>query len=332
MARCIRLRDSLRRIALLAVVGALASGCGGSNKPKDVLSDTQGEDEDSLVAPDILDVPDLVPDVPVRDPGTEVDAADVPEDEIGPVEVFTEDVHTDAGCEIDSDCPDPGPCLVGRCVDGICSTEARDCQDGDPCTKDSCDQTTGCAHDAISGCTTCGVSTDCIGHEPNQCVRGSCGLLDAGDASPPCPSAGSCPDGLECSPDSSQCVAHACRWITRVCDDQDPCTTDGCDPDRGCTHVQAVDAPPACHTCTKDLDCANLVADPCSVITCYLTSGRCRVDPKSCDDGNQCTVDSCDPATGCLHVEKVCNDGDSCTTDSCNPRHRHMRRHRPVVR
>ena len=52
MARCIRLRDSLRRIALLAVVGALASGCGGSNKPKDVLSDTQGEDEDSLVAPD----------------------------------------------------------------------------------------------------------------------------------------------------------------------------------------------------------------------------------------------------------------------------------------
>src|SRR6266436_1980841 len=37
-----------------------------------------------------------------------------------------------------------------------------------------------------------------------------------------------------------------------------------------------------------------------------------------CDDGNSCTVDSCDPATGCTHVAlqdgAPCDDGDPCAT------------------
>ncbi len=39
----------------------------------------------------------------------------------------------------------------------------------------------------------------------------------------------------------------------------------------------------------------------------------------NCDDGSVCTADSCDPATGCVHVAMDCNDDDSCTTDSCDP-------------
>ena len=40
----------------------------------------------------------------------------------------------------------------------------------------------------------------------------------------------------------------------------------------------------------------------------------------TCDDGDACTADSCDPQTGqCLHVPVVCDDGDACTSDSCNP-------------
>jgi YVTN family beta-propeller protein len=49
--------------------------------------------------------------------------------------------------------------------------------------------------------------------------------------------------------------------------------------------------------------------------------------PLGCDDGNMCTVDSCDVVSGCLHTaiagccraDLDCDDGDSCTTDTCNP-------------
>src|SRR5882672_9819753 len=39
-----------------------------------------------------------------------------------------------------------------------------------------------------------------------------------------------------------------------------------------------------------------------------------------CDDGNACTTDACDEATGvCTHQDVVCDDGNACTTDSCDP-------------
>ena len=40
----------------------------------------------------------------------------------------------------------------------------------------------------------------------------------------------------------------------------------------------------------------------------------------SCDDGNVCTDDSCDSATGCVNSSNTaaCDDGDACTTaDTC---------------
>jgi hypothetical protein len=38
----------------------------------------------------------------------------------------------------------------------------------------------------------------------------------------------------------------------------------------------------------------------------------------SCDDGNGCTVDSCEPEMGCVHTPVNCNDNNVCTLDSCN--------------
>src|SRR5207247_2321973 len=43
--------------------------------------------------------------------------------------------------------------------------------------------------------------------------------------------------------------------------------------------------------------------------------------PPNCDDGNLCTDDSCDPATGCVHTNNTrpCDDGNVCTTnDACS--------------
>jgi hypothetical protein len=41
--------------------------------------------------------------------------------------------------------------------------------------------------------------------------------------------------------------------------------------------------------------------------------------PVSCDDGNLCTMDFCDPAKGCQHPEISVEDGSVCTIDICDP-------------
>jgi hypothetical protein len=46
-------------------------------------------------------------------------------------------------------------------------------------------------------------------------------------------------------------------------------------------------------------------------------SGTCRGDALSCDDGNACTSDACDPSVGCLNPARdgLCDDGSACTRD-----------------
>ena len=89
-------------------------------------------------------------------------------------------------------------------------------------------------------------------------------------------------------------------------------------------------------SCTDGNACT--VGDACS-------GGTCTGAPRNCDDGNFCTSDSCNPATGCVYVNNtnpcndnnlcttgdtcsggtcsgtpiVCTDGNVCTDDSCNP-------------
>jgi len=56
----------------------------------------------------------------------------------------------------------------------------------------------------------------------------------------------------------------------------------------------------------------------CTTDSCDPAEG-CTTEPVTCDDGNACTTDSCDPATGCTTEPVTCDDGDACTTDSCDP-------------
>src|SRR6266446_2101572 len=39
----------------------------------------------------------------------------------------------------------------------------------------------------------------------------------------------------------------------------------------------------------------------------------------TCNDGNACTADTCDPTRGCLFATIACDDGNVCTDDTCNP-------------
>ncbi|MFT5429672.1 MAG: hypothetical protein ACI9OJ_000344 [Myxococcota bacterium] len=60
---------------------------------------------------------------------------------------------------------------------------------------------------------------------------------------------------------------------------------------------------------------------PCMEPSACNAEGECIASntPKTCDDGDACTTDSCNPDTGdCVNTPTVCDDGDACTAEACN--------------
>jgi hypothetical protein len=49
-----------------------------------------------------------------------------------------------------------------------------------------------------------------------------------------------------------------------------------------------------------------------------LCANNCELFAAICDDGNKCTVDTCNGGSTCSHSATNCDDGDPCTQDSCN--------------
>ena len=90
------------------------------------------------------------------------------------------------------------------------------------------------------------------------------------------------------------------------CEDGNGCTVDSFDRSLGlCTH-DAERLP-----CDDFNDCT--VSDFC-------VDGMCLGEGTSCDDGNVCTEDLCDPQQGCINrLRSNCDDDNPCTVDSCDP-------------
>jgi len=60
-------------------------------------------------------------------------------------------------------------------------------------------------------------------------------------------------------------------------------------------------------------------SDPCTVDMCDPQTG-CQNTAINCDDGNACTADTCDPASGCQNTPDegaACDDGNPCTNATC---------------
>lgn len=156
------------------------------------------------------------------------------------------------GCPCDEATPcdgDDNACTSDPvCEEGYCTGfEDLVCDDGNSCTADSCDVTT--------GCITTNLTTPC----------------EDGDY---CSYADSCNNG-------------ACKaGVALTCDDGDLCTDDACDAVVGCSHSHNN------ATCIDANDC--IEASVCNVGSC--TGGK--IVP--CGDGNACTVDRCNPETGCV--------------------------------
>ena len=159
-----------------------------------------------------------------------------------------------------------------------CSTH-EECDDGDSCTADRCDASSGdCVHAPIRGCcTTC------------------------------CESDEDCDDDRVCTVDS--CVDGGCRYDgAGCCETADDCldshteTQDLC-IDTFCVYALAR----APRYCDRPVDCTDggHYTNPCVDMACV--AGRCSYTPNP----NALPTDSC-----CLGVPD-CDDGDVCTDDNC---------------
>ena len=99
-----------------------------------------------------------------------------------------------------------------------------------------------------------------------------------------------------------------CYQGLEECDDGNPCTEDLCLKSEGCFFKPADDA-----VCDDEVACT--LNDHCSAGVCV------HEELESCDDGNGCTTDWCDPALGCRNDDNKldCDDSDPCTVaESCD--------------
>ncbi|GMV43166.1 MAG: hypothetical protein AMXMBFR64_48820 [Myxococcales bacterium] len=246
-------------------------------------------------------------------------------------------------CNDNNACTSTDTCNVA----GQCQGTPVQCDDGNPCTTDYCLPGTGCVNENNTlscndgnACTvsdkcqagTCkGVNANC--NDGNQCTTDSCNPATGCVNSP---LVGLCDDGNACT-QNDQCVGTSCVGGQATdCSvyETGPCTKSYCTPAGGCTAAQNLENGSACtdgNACTTGDKCQN---------------GQCLGSVLSCDDGKQCTDDSCDPAKGCQNIPNtkacddgnpcttgdvcktgactagaavVCNDGNPCTNDSCNP-------------
>jgi Dictyostelium (slime mold) repeat len=149
------------------------------------------------------------------------------------------------------DCTTPGRCMISRCVMGGCMDVLMiPCDDGNPCTSDTCPGRA-CTHTLLADGVACTLSDRCTG--------------------------------------GGVCSGGVCFGTPLTCNDQNPCTTDACDPAIGCVSTPISNVP--CddgNACTAGETCSQGVCGHPLAVTC--------------DDGNPCTLDGCDVLSGCHHL------------------------------
>ncbi|MBM4342880.1 MAG: hypothetical protein FJ100_05840 [Deltaproteobacteria bacterium] len=228
-----------------------------------------------------------------------------------------------AGCAKDAaegPCDDKNVCTSNdKCVSGVCLGEAKGCDDNNPCTDDKCNAVGG-------GCTNtnnlaaCEDGNACTTND--KCSIGKC----LGGATK------TCDDANPCTTDS--CTNGACQNLnnTAACNDGDPCTLGDacnggacktgptpmtCNDNNTCTDDKCEKAAGGCQYLANTADCTDsnvcTETDKCANKVCTGST------PKTCDDNDACTQNTCDKVAGCKYPADLakCDDKDLCTTDSC---------------
>ena len=252
-------------------------------------------------------------------------------------------------CDADGNvCTDGDACQGGKCTPG----PLKNCDDGNPCTKDACGMATGCTqvHDDGAPCSDdnpctlgdvcqsgqcdAGVTKGCVSGKP--CVLGECSLQTGACVFFNQQEGKVCDDGDACTVKDA-CSGGLCLGVVSSCDDGNVCTNDACDPAVGC---KSEAAPGVCsdgNPCTLGDLCvlgackAGLIKDcndsnGCTVDSCNLQSGDCDnvglpKEGTPCDaDGTVCTQgDACKSGICTQGPALKCDDANPCTADTCHP-------------
>ena len=220
---------------------------------------------------------------------------------------------------------------------------ALSCDDGDPCTDDSCAAGIGCVHvNNIAPCDDGNLCTVADSFAPSataSAVRRPTATMATDAPTDSCdPAVGCdhshntapCDDASACT-NGDVCAAGVCSGAAITCDDGDGCTDDSCDPAVGCTfshNTAPCDDGQRVHerrrlrgrgvqrrrrwTCDD--------GDGCTDDSCHPAVG-CTFSHNTapCDDANACTANDSCVAGGCDGASVTCDDGDVCTDDTCDP-------------
>jgi hypothetical protein len=153
----------------------------------------------------------------------------------------------------------------------------------------------------VEGKCALGPVKDC--NDSNLCTADFCDSVlgcqhaSAGEA---------CDDGDACTTGDA-CKAGVCKASgTLGCDDSLLCTADSCDPKNGCVHAN------------NSVPCDD--GNACTLVDACVDGACSPVLLATCADGNPCTDDGCDPASGCVFLPNsaTCNDNNACTQgDTC---------------
>lgn len=149
----------------------------------------------------------------------------------------------------------------------------------------------------------------------NPC-GGCCGFCVCGQCTAP----DQCDSTDFCNPNALSGVC--CKKAPKDCvDPNNKCATYACDAARG----ECVATPTSCKA---NSTCFQYACAPATGVCNTITNPSCSGQPEcinngQCDDGNLCTNDICDTATGTCRWENTaaaCNDNNLCTVDTCDPR------------
>jgi hypothetical protein len=201
-------------------------------------------------------------------------------------------------CRTNEECDDTIPCTVDTCAAGNrCSHEPVDaiCDPGARCVVGS-----GCI---VGACTTATAATDC--DDTIACTVDSCGVGNICDHTAVDALCGA----LErCDPAGGGCVPSGECLVAGDCPDTVSCTVDDCTVDHACVHLANDALCAADEFCEASYGCFE--SRPCAAVTdCVGTVAN------FCDGEARC-----DPEFGCRPplAPRDCNDGLDCTIDTCN--------------
>ncbi|MBM4372045.1 MAG: hypothetical protein FJ098_10355, partial [Deltaproteobacteria bacterium] len=251
-----------------------------------------------------------------------------------------------------------GPCDAAEPLAEICNGQDDDCDgeadephldggvyvalcdDGNPCTGDSCDGAVGCTHVALTDVECMDGNVCTVG---DHCEDGVCqGTLVTCDDQNPCtddlcdgaggcsflPNDGDCDDEDPCTV-GDQCKGSICAGFPVACDCQADADCAGLEDGNACNGTLFCDTGELPFRCAVEPGTVPLCPGPppgpdllCLAAACDPVDGACGLVPASqdlpCDDLDACTAgERCDGGACGEGVPVNCNDGNPCTDDGC---------------